>query len=92
MSVGKRATSVIALNATARRNQTNVMLHSLPIPTAPWQQWAVDHLNLTRPTVDGYTAINVFIHAFKVACYSFSLLFMQMKPVWRARFDLLFTL
>jgi hypothetical protein len=39
-------------------------LHSLPIPSAPGQQWAVDHLILTRPTVDGHTAIIVFIDAF----------------------------
>ena len=36
----------------------------MPIPTAPGQQWAVDHLILTRPTVDGHTAIIVFIDAF----------------------------
>jgi len=39
-------------------------LHSLPIPTAPGQQWAVDHLISTRPTIDGCTAIIVFIDAF----------------------------
>ena len=39
-------------------------LHSLPTPTQPNQMWATDHLILSRPTVNGETAIIIFIDAF----------------------------
>lgn len=39
-------------------------LHSLPIPNQPNEMWSTDHLILSRPTVNGETAIIIFIDAF----------------------------
>jgi hypothetical protein len=46
------------------RGKTVDMLHPLSVPSQPNEAWSTDHLILSRPTKEGYTAIIVFIDLF----------------------------
>jgi len=54
----------ICLRAKRNSSFRTTPLHPLPVPHAPFQQWQIDHKNLTRKTKHGNVAIHCIVDSF----------------------------